>query len=339
MFATEPYNLHPVPGENLFQVIWNLLHSTVPGTTIDAFVRLKQCVGTFLYGLPMMSGLVPACTLNSLPAFTPMDAHVAMCVLLNGSWGLSYVVLLLLAAVLSAPALRDLRRLYRSQSGAWSHEKRRAAVQHAARLMLLLAAALTIALYALNPISGQRPWSTRYLTCVLVATPAILSPLWSGKHSISLLPQRFSLRFASALSMLRCVLIALILLSFLASTAMIAQSVPAATAHDQHEYQLVSDLLGRHITRIYSEYWTCGRIMFQSQEKIICAVVDDHMRVSHNRYEPYAKTVVADAHAAYIFPTDPVYTAYVNNCAKILLGSSMQYRRSVFDDYIIFVPV
>jgi hypothetical protein len=150
--------------------------------------------------------------------------------------------------------------------------------------------------------------------------------------------KRLSFWLTGVSNLLRHGLVILIVLSFLTGVVMTFRAVPAATALDQQEYHLIQDLLNIHVTHIYSEYWTCGRIIFQSQEKITCAVVDDHMQVSHNRYEPYAETVVADPHAAYIFPTGPVDAAYVKNCVQRFASSKIHYLRFAFDDYVIFVP-
>jgi hypothetical protein len=325
------YNLHPLPGQNFFQVIWSIEHSPSANAVVTALVRWKELSGTFLYGVPMMSGLVPLCTIDDLPAFAPIGTHVVLCTLLNGSWGIGYIALIVLTAVPSVQALRAMRHLYRAQPDAWSPEKRRAAILHAARLILVLAVTLTIVMYALSPISGLRPWSTRYLTCLLVATPALLAPLW-GRNTLSQ-------RLGGFLGMLRRVFLALILLSLLASTALIARIVPPAVAYNQNEHQLISDLLSRHITRVYSEYWTCGLIMFKSQEKIICAVVRFDMSVLHNRYRPYVETVEADPNASYIFPLGNAYALYVKNFTGELVHSPLKYQRFVFDNYVVFVPI
>jgi hypothetical protein len=120
---------------------------------------------------------------------------------------------------------------------------------------------------------------------------------------------------------------------------MLDQVVPAAIAYNQSEHQLISDLLSKHMTRVYSEYWTCGRIIFQSQEKIICAVVDTNAVVQHNRYMPYVQPVVTDPNAPYIFPLGSAYALYVNNFTKELAQSPRKYQRSVFDNYVVFMPV
>lgn len=265
------YNLHPAPGQNFIQVISSLHNSTVPNTMVTPLVVLQEFAGTFLYGLPGMSGLAPLCGLGDLPVYGPMTVHTVLCGALNGAWSLGYVALLLIASALSFVALRDGWRLYRihvANPAAWSVEKRRSVVLHALQLMLLLAAALTLALYASSPISGQRPWSTRYITCLLIATPAILWPLWRGMSGILISPH-----LLISTSLIRRGLMIVIVLVFALGTVLTFQQVPAAAALDQQEYQLIPDLLNIHVTHIYSEYWTCGRIIFQSQEKITCAVV------------------------------------------------------------------
>src|SRR5260221_9443188 len=55
--------------------------------------------------------------------------------------------------------------------------------------MLLASAGLTLLLYATSPTSATGPVTTfRYLTCMLLAVPAILWPVWQGlsTHKISL---------------------------------------------------------------------------------------------------------------------------------------------------------
>jgi hypothetical protein len=332
------YNIHPSPGQNSLQVILSLQHSAQPGTVVDAMLVVKEWFGTILFSLPMITGLSSPCLLGDLPLFgaTTINAHTIACTTFNGSWGLGYIVLLLLGVFVSIRTLRELRRLYQAKPAAWPEEKRQAAALHVARFALLAGAGLTILLYALSPVAAQRPWSTRYLTCLLIALPAILWPLWNG-FGIAI-ARRLPVRLAAFAGVCRRGILLLLVAMLILGTIFTFQAVPAAAAIDQQEYGLVHDLLALNVTHVYSEYWTCGRLMFQSQERIICAVVNEQMNIDYNRYEPYALTVAADPQAAYIFPTDPIYASYVNNFAQMVASSNQLYRRYIFDAYIVYVP-
>jgi hypothetical protein len=55
------------------------------------------------------------------------------------------------------------------------------------------------------------------------------------------------------------------------------------------------------IRHIYSDYWTCDRIVFQSREGILCSALKERLEPGHNRYFPYRDAVRADPYAAYVF--------------------------------------
>src|SRR5262249_22449385 len=161
-----------------------------------------------------------------------------------------------------------------------------------------------------------------------VATPAVLWPLWKGAHVVKPLMLRFPLRVAVSVRLaqislaLRRGLLALIAGVFLFGTFSIFTgvppappseyrwgvfatqvndqhlSVPAVQALNQQQYALIDNLLRNNIHHIYSDYWTCNRLIFQSQERIICSVLDDNLKNGHNRYLPYRAMVDADQQAA-----------------------------------------
>src|SRR5207248_1469898 len=65
---------------------------------------------------------------------------------------------------------------------------------------------------------------------------------------------------------------------------------------------LVVTLERLHATRIYTDYWSCDRIAFQSRERIVCAVLDDELRTGQNRVPGYVAAVSRAAEPAYAFP-------------------------------------
>ena len=72
------------------------------------------------------------------------------------------------------------------------------------------------------------------------------------------------------------------------------------------DQQLIAFLDAHHIRRYYSDYWTCYRIAFESDERIICAVRGQNgeaqLRLMNNRYPGYEHLLAAAPYPAYILP-------------------------------------
>jgi hypothetical protein len=96
----------------------------------------------------------------------------------------------------------------------------------------------------------------------------------------------------------------LLLLAFLlaASTATTFASAAGSREGERQHHLLAHALLERGITRIYTDYWTCDRIAFQSRERIVCAVVGEDLRRGYDRYRPYRPLVESDPGAAWVLP-------------------------------------
>jgi hypothetical protein len=125
----------------------------------------------------------------------------------------------------------------------------------------------------------------------------------------------------------------------LIGTLSIFAEFPATQAYNGQEDDLIANLQRIDATHIYTEYWTCDRIAFVSQEKIICAVVADNLQLTHNRYYKYYTIVQADPHSAYVFPID----SFDEHMASIIIKNinivSQNFRRFVFDGYVVYQPV
>lgn len=63
-------------------------------------------------------------------------------------------------------------------------------------------------------------------------------------------------------------------------------------------------IMALHALHIYSDYWTCNRLIFLSNERIICSVLDINLSPGQNRYEPYVQIVKQDLHPAYAFDVE-----------------------------------
>jgi hypothetical protein len=326
------YNLTAPPGQNSLDVVRTIESASNTGVPLSHAPLIKRIVATLLYSLPIASGFSPICNLQDLPMYGPANSSTALCSIAQGGWSLGYLALLLIAIVMSAALLWKTWRAHKavdagSSTGAAAQEAYRTMVIQVARLMLAGCAVLTILLYVDSPLSAEKPWSTRYLIGLLIALPVVIWPLWRGIERA--IPVRKLSRFWLAC---RCALILLIGFVYLAGMIGIVQTVPAAQTTYQHDQQLVHDLEQRGIVRFYSDYWTCDRLAFLSQERIICSVVDINLHPGLNRYTPYMAIVAADSRAPYVFLTGSFTDAADHNPAL------SHYQRTVVDGYVVYAP-
>jgi hypothetical protein len=197
--------------------------------------------------------------------------------------------------------------------------------------MLLGSVVLTLLFYAFSAAPIDWPGiHARYLIGLLVATPAIFWPLWSAISVVSL-PTKNLAKISRAVCMGILILIGGMLLL---GTAFTFSELPAAQAANQRQQDLITHLLRIGATHIYTDYWTCDRIAFASQEQIICGVIDGKLQPSHNRDQRYYAIVSHDPHSAYVFAADNQIPAVLQKVTQ----EGARYRRFAFDGYSIYQP-
>lgn len=302
---------------------------------------LEQIVSTFLWGIPLTTWFQPVCSVNDLPFMNLGQSNsystsaTLSCSLIQGGWGAGYVILTCAALVLAGGACWKLWKQRRAESEDWTPEKQQQAVRQFARLMLLITDALVIFLYVHSPLAGLKPWSTRYLVGMLVATPAIIWPLWrlTGLEKARL-TLRGTTRWFTRLALVFVTLVAL------GMTVWTTTSVPAAYAEEQQQMQLVNDLLNMHITRVYLEYWTCYRLALQSQERIVCAAPPYPTTVGGTPYQGYAIALQNTPNPPFMFPlsstggiTDEIRAFNAYNQAH-----NKHFREIILDGMALFIP-
>ncbi len=325
------YNLHAPPEHNTIIETLRINSSTNLASEYSQHLLRKRVIGTTLWSLPIATGLTPACAFTDLPYYGSPTARTLPCIIVHGAWSLGYIALFTIASLLAIGALWKLWLLRRAQAHSWSQEERHAAVIHFARLMILFSAGITLLLYVNSPLSGLKPWSTRYLVGLLIAAPAVLWPLWIGFDNLKL----SSRKPEKLLVACKHGILVLISLAILAGTLATFVSFPSVEADNQQQEALVQDLLRIGATRVFVEYWTGYSLMFQSQEHIICAVPYGLIATGSNRYFPYYRIVSADTHAAHLFTEgSPDAIAF----AKSIVHSRKHYQRFVFDGYVVYRP-
>jgi len=311
-----------------------LLPSYRPSDLI--YLPLKQFISTFLWGIPLTNWFQPVCSIYDLPYYGPGTSSTLPCSLLQGAWSTGYFLLLGSGLVLAGISCWKLWKQYRAQGNEFAPEGRLEVVQQFARLMLLVNAVLIIFLYVHSPLSGLKPWSTRYLVGLLVATPGILWPLWrlTGLEMTHLTLKRTT----KWLSRVALVLITLVVL---ASTIGTVTTVPAAYADEQQQMQLVNDLLKLKLTRVYLEYWTCYRLLFQSHEQILCASPPYPPTIGGDPYAPDARAVQPDPHvinskAPFLFPANSI--GEIAEFERYNKEHGKHFQKYTLDGMVLYIP-
>ncbi len=327
------YNLHAPPGKDTITVLLNVHDASGLILPPKNVLRLLQLKGAFLIALPLATGANPICAVSDIHLFDLSSVHALHCTLVHTGWTSGVVLLWLLAALLCLATLWYLWRSARTQQ--WGPAQHEHMIRQICRLALLCTSLLTFLLYVVSPDAALFPIATsRYLIGLLVSTPAILWPLWHGASLLksALLHLRLSHPDRVARNVERGSLIVgrgivafIGLVLFIGTIAVFTGYPPAPRVeqrpgvfaiqvNDQHldvaatralnrqQYALVNDLLHTGIVHLYTDYWTCNRLIFQSQERIICKVLKDHLEDGHDRYLPYQAIVESDPHASYIFP-------------------------------------
>lgn len=329
-----------IPGRSAIKhaLIWQSAASLLTtASPLDlAQLPLKQVISTFLWGIPLTAWIQPVCSVTDLPYYGPGTSSTLSCSLLQGSWGIGYVLLLCTGLFLAGSACWKLWKRHRAQDQAFTSKEQQEAVRQFARLMLLFNAVLIIFLYVHSPLSGLKPWSTRYLVGLLVATPGIIWPLW---RLTGLEKAHLALRRATkTLSRVALVLVTLVIL---ACTIWTVTTVPAAYADEQQQMQLVNDLLKLKLTRVYLEYWTCYRLLFQSQEQILCASPPYPPTIGGDPYTPDARAVQPDPHVInakvpFLFPaTSNLEIAAFEQYNK---KHGKHFQKYYLDGMVLYIP-
>lgn len=166
------------------------------------------------------------------------------------------------------------------------------AVSAAVRLALVVGAAAVLGAYVASSAAGRTPVeSARYLSCLAVATPALLWPLRAATRGGRGVPRIAAVAVLAALLGTAAV-----------ATAAAVRTVPATHAEADRHRTLVATLDELGVRHVRAGYWTCNRLTFASGEDVLCAVVDDELRPGFDRYPAYRRAVDADPGAGWVAP-------------------------------------
>ncbi|RLQ00478.1 DUF423 domain-containing protein [Micromonospora sp. BL1] len=246
-------------------------------------------------------------------------------------WAVAFPVLLVLAAL---TAWHTLRRA----SGRPGSAVR---VSAGVRLALLGGAAGVLAAYAVSNAAGQTPIeSSRYLSCLAVAVPALLWPLWQAARPLARprrlaevaasdpltqrqlaevaaseegayrrLPEVESIKAtggrtagpkARAAGVGAVAVLAGVLGTGASATVDVIRAAPDVHAEADRHRSLVDTLGALDVRNVRGGYWTCNRLTYATGENVVCAVVDDDLTPGFDRLPAYRREVAADPGAAWV---------------------------------------
>ncbi|MFL5692924.1 MAG: hypothetical protein ACJ795_14060, partial [Ktedonobacteraceae bacterium] len=327
------YNMIAAPGQNSLDVALKIHNDTLFGPPIPVPFA-KQLSGTLLDSLPQATGINTYCKLAEIPLFGPPTSRTPVCILLDGGWSVGYLTLMGIAILLALVPLGKLWRRYRARKQPWTTDERQACIIYFARLMLLCSGALTIALFVNSPLAGLKPWSTRYLIGLLILTPAVIWPIWNGLSTV--ITPLSANKPGTRQLVVRSVLLCLLGITFLIEYANNFSDIATSAQINRSDTIFARDLSRIGITRIYSGYWICDRLMFASHEQIVCSVVETNLKIGLNRYYSYHIVVAADRGAPYVFPLGSDFSLAAEKNPTL---NNAHYRRFTLDGYVIYQPL
>jgi len=355
------YNIH-IYGTSAQSTLQNLL--SIQRSTASQMAQLhipaiNKFYGTFFISLPTVTSYNTVCTPAQFHNFNLSNSVASLCMLEQGSWSLGYLFLMGSAFGIAGWQLVRHQARYQHRSRQVSHatasgtpetsgtldtqvdsiaidqaEDYRQIVIQSTRIALLLSALLTLLVYAVSSNPAVSPdFGSRYLSNMLVATPALLWPLWNGFRRSS---SSVTLKKINTGMLIRVLGLLLIAGMFIKGTVEIIRILPVSQATYVQEDTLIHNLEAIGATHIYTDYWTCYRMAFQSQEHIVCANLNDGLKLQgsvSNRYMPYVTMMRNSARPAFVFIRNSAQDVFMR---KQLTLRKVPYIEHSFDNYTIY---
>jgi len=304
----------------------------------------NQFLGMALISLPNDTGVTTLCPLTPDEAW-PQDhwttPRIRQCVGFRAVWGGTFLCLLALGLALEA---RSVLRLWRRTQDAASSPQRAELARSVGRLLGLGAPAMTIALFTLSSAAAFAPWVySRYLISVTIATPTLLISLWT--HAVRTAAARDLTRTSRRDDATRANWLARVSVISLSAFTLIALALgtigtyrasDAQQAQHQARADLVAYLTRNGETRVYTEFWTCYWVIFQSDERVICGVLNADWSHRPSRYAAYDAAIRAAPPATYVFP---LHSTWADTFDSVAAQQRWRIEQTTVIDqqYVIFV--
>jgi len=333
LFPVLAYNLSAAPGQGTVATIMAIVRAGGSGhTSTGPAPFLQRIAGTVAVSIPVATGGSGLCGLRPQDAW-PLSAgtsrHTVLCTAVHATWGAGWLVCWFLAVVGTVRSIVQ-RRQGIGRGRSETRDDRYLETQQVARLALLGTAGLTLALFMLSPAPAHAPWfNVRYLEGVWIALPAILALFFTdrlrstGRRWFAALARKYG-----ALGLLAAALLSNTIGDYRDAgypTWLRGQLMAAAL-----------ELTGHHVNHVYTDYWTCDWLAFETHERITCAALDSHLRPSLDRYLPYRAAVQRDRRAWYLFRVD---TPQAATFARLVTATPRRYHRTSLAAFTLYQPL
>jgi hypothetical protein len=306
-------------------------------TTRKAIPMLQRWEEGFIVALPSATGASGVCYImprSAWPLRSHASAYIQQCTDVHAVWAT------LFAAVWLVAVLIEVRSLYLLKNRKDEPETVQKRILHAGRLLLLGGAFLSWFVFVSSMQVYYSAWSTRYLIAMMLATPAMLYPLWNAiigafAHIKSLFIKR-GIQIVSALLLLSFVVAEVkgtvnAYADFPDGMVVEHQISPIST---NQEVDILNNLERQHVNHLYSDYWTCNLVIFLSREKVICAATSNNdLTPGLNRYPPYQTIVQNNPPSAYLFQVGSPQIPLLN---ARLAQMHLKYHIIAFDGYVLY---
>lgn len=280
-------NLRAGPGEDSLTVFREV--STKAGPMPPWSDRIS---GGLLEGVPLAHGLCP----------------VDGCGRWQQWFGVLYPVLLVAAAALALLAYRRAAGTPRVPQAAEpdtpvTGTPRGARVGPVVQLALIVGAALTLLSYVRSPLAAASPLANaRYLSVLQLSLPAVLWPLWVAavacwRGTVGALGRLTGALATAVLAALAATMLVVTVLFATTGTA-------ASRTEERQARELAAALRADGPHEVYGDYWTCNRLIFNTDETVVCGVLDGDLSPGQNRYRPYWRQVGRAARPGYVVEVD-----------------------------------
>jgi hypothetical protein len=319
--------------------------------------RLEQLAGqigaTSLVGLPNALGSDLICNGCAIwPAQDSMatSAQVARAILISAPFTLIALGLWLASALpLAHSARQALAHLAGAPPLRWSGRLLALPAPDArwwGRFILVIGSALTVLQYMASQASFTFPtFTNRYLIGIYIAAPLLIAPLYAAAQSVWRAARSRTAPEWRALA--GTALLTVILGYSLAGAANVVVIARDTTMYgdplNTRDAQLVTFLETHHATNFYTGYWTCGRLILETRERLNCAVVNEHdaFTPGFNRYPPAVHAVDAASHPAWVFnmhalDVDPGVPQQVAACVRSGEPRCAGYASATVGGYLIY---
>ncbi|GHO85414.1 hypothetical protein [Dictyobacter formicarum] len=162
-------------GKNIIQVLFSMFLNSPSQTNPGLW---HNVVETFQVSLPTATGF-PFCPVLEYPFLGDNTPRTLSCGIVQSSWSIGYIVIILASCWMALIAIRALRR-QRAQLDERAYH--RTLVLHTTHLCMAITAILILIAYIISAGPNDQPgYHARYIISLIVLTPAtIIYPLWTA---------------------------------------------------------------------------------------------------------------------------------------------------------------